>query len=142
MKWIFGASDHTIPALILTILELFPDLTPRRAERFVEEGRQLKQDLVDAIGENGVMLYPPYTAPAPRHHWPVIARTFHWVYTAILNMMEVPATQVPLGLNDEGLPLGVQVVAAHDNDHLCVAVAMELERAMGGWVPPRLGSWD
>ena len=50
--------------------------------------------------------------------------------------MEMPVTQVPLGLNSEGLPLGVQVGATHGNDHLTVAVAMELERAFGGWVPP------
>jgi len=28
------------------------------------------------------------------------------------------------------------VVAAPYNDHLCFAVAKELERAFGGWVPP------
>jgi fatty acid amide hydrolase 2 len=34
------------------------------------------------------------------------------------------------------VPLGVQVVAAHGNDHLTVAVARYLERVFGGWVPP------
>ena len=59
-----------------------------------------------------------------------------WVYTAILNVLELPATQVPLGLSADGLPLGVQVVAGPGRDHVCIAVAMELERAFGGWVPP------
>ena len=35
-----------------------------------------------------------------------------------------------------GLPLGVQVGAARGQDHLSIAVALELERAFGGWVPP------
>jgi fatty acid amide hydrolase 2 len=36
------------------------------------------------------------------------------------------------------LPLGFQVVSAHGNDHVTIAVAMELERALGGWTPPPL----
>ncbi len=59
---------------------------------------------------------------------------------AVLNVMEMPATQVPLGLNGEGLPLGVQVAAIHGNDHVTIAVAEHLERSFGGWVPPSL-SW-
>jgi fatty acid amide hydrolase 2 len=49
----------------------------------------------------------------------------------------VPVTQVPLGLNAEGLPLGVQVAAGLDRDHVAIAAALALERAFGGWTPPR-----
>jgi fatty acid amide hydrolase 2 len=31
----------------------------------------------------------------------------------------------------------VQAAAAPGRDHVAVAVALELERALGGWVPPR-----
>lgn len=43
--------------------------------------------------------------------------------------------QVPLGLDDEGLPLGIQVVSAPFNDRLCIAVAKHLEESFGGYVP-------
>jgi fatty acid amide hydrolase 2 len=43
-----------------------------------------------------------------------------------------------MGLDREGVPLGVQVIAAHGRDHLCIAVAKALEEAIGGWSPP---SW-
>ena len=56
--------------------------------------------------------------------------------TALFNLLGLPVTQVPLGLNDDGLPLGVQVAAGRDRDHVAIAVALELERAFGGWVPP------
>jgi len=36
----------------------------------------------------------------------------------------------------EGVPLGIQVAAGDRNDKLTVAVAIELEKAFGGWVPP------
>ena len=52
-------------------------------------------------------------------------------------MFGMPATQVPLGLTDDGLPLGVQVVAGAGHDHVSIAVALELERAAGGWVDPQ-----
>jgi fatty acid amide hydrolase 2 len=48
----------------------------------------------------------------------------------------LPVTEVPLGLNRNGLPLGVQVVAGVNRDHIAIAAALELERALGGWVPP------
>jgi fatty acid amide hydrolase 2 len=60
------------------------------------------------------------------------------VPAAAFNLLGLPATQVPLGLNRRGLPLGVQVAAAPGNDHLTIAAALELERACGGWVEPPL----
>jgi fatty acid amide hydrolase 2 len=56
--------------------------------------------------------------------------------TAIINAMELPATQVPMGLNARGLPLGFQVIGRHGEDHRTIAVALALEGRFGGWVPP------
>ena len=97
----------------------------------------LREELVTAIGD-GVMLYPSYTRVAPKHSAPFLT-PLDWVYTAIFNVLELPVTQVPLGLSREGLPLGVQVVGPHMGDHRTIAVGMALERAMGGWVPPWQG---
>ena len=55
---------------------------------------------------------------------------------AIFNVLGLPVTQCPLGLSSEGLPLGIQLVAASYNDHLTLAVARYLEKAFGGWVSP------
>ena len=51
-------------------------------------------------------------------------------------MRRYPATVVPMGLDEHGLPLSVQVVATHGRDHLTLAAALALEEAFGGWVPP------
>jgi len=48
----------------------------------------------------------------------------------------MPVVEVPLGLDAKGLPLGVQVAARPGNEHVAIAVALELERVFGGWVPP------
>lgn len=130
-----GRSSHTLPAIALALLD-GPN-TPRgkRTQRAIIEGRRFRDSLNETLGEDGVMLFPSYPSVAPKHHWPQ-ARLLDWLYTAIFNATEMPVTQVPLGLDDNGLPVGVQVVAAHGNDHLCLAVALALEKAFGGWQPP------
>jgi fatty acid amide hydrolase 2 len=135
LRWMLGRSPHTLPALGLAVLEKLPVLMPGGVRRFVELGLALKEELIALIGPEGVLLYPPYASPAPRHNKPLWP-PFNWVYTAILNVLELPVTQVPLGLNHRGLPLGVQVAAQPGHDHLTVAVALALEQGFGGWVPP------
>ena len=48
----------------------------------------------------------------------------------------MPVTQVPLGLNKDGLPLGLQIVAPRFKDRFCLAVAEEIEKKLIGFVPP------
>ena len=137
IKFFLRRSPHTFPAIGLAFLENLPKMTPAKTKRFVEYGHTLKKEVVDLIGPEGVMFFPSYPTPAPRHKKPLFP-PFNWVYTAIFNVLELPVTQVPLGLNAKGLPLGVQVVGIHGNDHTTIAVAMALEKALGGWVPPEL----
>lgn len=54
----------------------------------------------------------------------------------IFNILGLPVTQCPLGLSREGLPLGVQLVAGKLQDRLCLATAVYLEKAFGGWTDP------
>jgi len=136
-RFAFGRSPHTLPAIALALLEKVPKLIPEHGRRLVALGAKLKQELVELIGPRGVMLYPSHTRPAPRHHRSMFP-PWNWGYTAILNVVELPVTQVPLGLDADGVPLGVQVAAVHGNDHLSIAAALSLEDTFGGWVPPRL----
>lgn len=138
LKSIFKSSEHILPSIVLAIIEKIPKMTPKRTKKFVEMGLALKEELVKLLTPEGIMLYPSYPKPAPFHRQPLLM-PFHWVYTAILNVMEFPVTQVPLGLNKDGVPIGLQVASIHGNDHLTIAVAMELEREFGGWVPPEIG---
>jgi fatty acid amide hydrolase 2 len=132
----FGRSDHTLPALALAALEQIPKRWPSNTDALVREGESLRDELAECIGD-GVMLFPSYTRPAPRHAAAILT-PIDWGYTAILNVLELPSTQVPLGLSHRGLPLGCQVVGRHGQDHRTIAVALELERALGGWTPPAL----
>ncbi len=132
--WMIRRTPHTLPAILLALLESAAARLPGR-DRALAEGRALKLRLEELAGPRTVILYPSYPRPAPRHYAPLF-RPFEFAYTAIFNVMEMPSTQVPLGLNSEGLPLGVQVAARRGGDAATLAVALELERAFGGWTPP------
>jgi len=127
-----GRSPHTLPAIGLALLESLEGLMPRRAARYYRVGLELRQELSELLGTDSVLLYPSYPTPAPKHHRPLFP-PFKWVYTAIFNAVELPVTQVPMGLNEEGIPVGLQVVGGPGSDHVCVAVALALEQAAGGW---------
>lgn len=135
LRWGVGRSAHTFPALGLAAVESFPLVNGRRAAQLADLGRSLRDELEALMGD-GVMLYPSYATVAPQHGRAILT-PWQWVYTAIINVLELPATQVPLGLNPAGIPLGVQVIGRRGNDHVTIAVARELERAFGGWSPPQ-----
>jgi len=137
LRSLWGGSPYTLPSLGLALVEKVPKLMPGNRDRYVRMGQDLRAELSERLGPRGVMVFPPYASPAPRHVKPLLP-PWYWVYTAIINVMELPSTQVPLGLNADGLPLGVQVVGLHDHDHVTIAVAEALEKGFGGWVaPPR-----
>lgn len=140
LKWSVGKSQHTFMASLLALGDGIPKLLPGRTRKLVEMGTELRRQLVEAIGPHGVMLYPTYATSAPRHNhavWTSLSMTFPFAYQGIMNVMQLPSTQVPLGLGPEGLPIGCQVIGVHGNDHVTIAVARELERAFGGWIPPK-----
>ncbi len=137
LRWASGRGQHTLPAILLAAFEWTADFPKGRGDRFVKLGEQLRAELARELGDDGILLFPSYAQTAPRHYAPLL-QPFQWVYTAILNVMMLPATQTPLGLDRRGLPLGVQVVGPYGRDELCIAGAMELERAFGGWVPPSM----
>ena len=133
LKSCVGLSNHTIPAIGLGLLEKFESLTPRSvSESFIQMGEELRLELESILGEDGVLLYPSHPSVALDHNIPLLF-PFNFAYTAIFNVLYLPVTQCPVTLSKSGLPLGIQVVAANNNDRLSIAVAMEIEKLCGGW---------
>jgi fatty acid amide hydrolase 2 len=135
LKVALGKGEHTLPALLLARFETATWLTKSETWELEVACRALRSEIEQSLGTSGVLLYPPYTRPAPRHREPILT-PFDWVYTAIFNTLEMPVTQVPTGLSSRGLPLGVQVVGRRNDDARTIAVAAVLDDALGGWIPP------
>ncbi|MCB9531886.1 MAG: amidase [Myxococcales bacterium] len=134
LRFAAGRSVHTLPALVLAGTERFSEAIGGSADAARAARDALRDELTAAMG-SGVLLHPPYTRAAPRHNRPLLT-PLDFVYTGIFNVLELPVTQVPVGLSSEGLPLGVQIVAPHGADHRSIRVAEVLEVELGGWVPP------
>ncbi|XP_048852278.1 fatty-acid amide hydrolase 2-A-like isoform X4 [Brienomyrus brachyistius] len=132
-KWVVRQSSHTFPAIGLAIVEMAQSSPP--SQFIVQQKEQLQNQLENLLGTDGILLYPSYPHVAPKKNLPLLT-PFNFSYAGIFNILGLPVTQCPLGLNQEGLPLGVQVVAGRFQDHLTLAVARHLEEAFGGWKEP------
>lgn len=129
--------DHTAPMRALIIGELLESLMPKSvARRLVRAAHAVEAEIAEAIGD-GLLLHPTTASVAPRHDT-TTAQPWHTNGVAAFSLAGIPVSQVPLGLSANGLPLGVQVAARLGADHLTITAALELERALGGWVSPEL----
>jgi amidase len=58
------------------------------------------------------------------------------VWAGIANMTGLPATAVPVGRSETGLPIGVQIIGPYLEDRTTIAFAELIEREFGGFAPP------
>ncbi|XP_037116225.1 fatty-acid amide hydrolase 2-B [Syngnathus acus] len=133
VKSLVGKSHHTVAAIGLAILEKMSSPTP--SSFLVGLKEKLQKDVDQLLGSDGVLLYPTHPRVAPKHHH-ALFQPLDFAYTGIFNILGLPVTQCPLGLNEEGLPMGVQVVSGKLQDRLPLALALYLEKAFGGWREP------
>lgn len=84
---------------------------------------------------DAVLILPviPYTAA---FHNSYIKKILDISYTAIFNVLGFPSISCPLGLTENKLPIGIQIIASPGCEYLLFSVAKELENAFGGWVSP------
>lgn len=127
------AHGHTLPTRVTLAAESLP-ISPRTLSKLVARAHALAEELIETIGD-GVLLHPAHLTPAPRHHL-TYARPWLLTPAAIFNLAGVPVTEVPMGFDAHGLPVGVQVAAAPGADQVSIAVALALESRFGGWRPP------
>jgi amidase len=100
--------------------------------------------------EVDVVLCPPMpTVAFPHDHSPQFARKLDidgaevpynnqsvWAGIALLNGL--PATTMPVGQTDSGLPVGMQIIGNYLEDRMTIAFAAMVEREFGGFTPPPL----
>ena len=140
----FGRSRHTFPALAMGLGDRLLGMLPLSKAPLIALGYELRAELESALGDNGVLLHPPYASTAPLHHGPW-ATPFAGACSAIFNVLEFPSTTVPMGLDASSLPLSVQVVGARGRDHVTLAAALAVEEDSGGFIlatpkqPPATG---
>ena len=98
--------------------------------------------------EVDVVLCPPMPTTAfPHDHSPGFARKLdvdgakipyfdQSVWAGLPTLNGLPATTIPIGHDDGGLPIGVQIIGGFLDDRTTIAFAGFVEREFGGFTPP------
>ncbi|VVC95637.1 unnamed protein product [Leptidea sinapis] len=130
LKKMVGMSQYYLFSIMRFIEE--KHITRLVDAKWAEEvTNSMKTDLRNKLGDNGVLLLPSAPQAAP-YHYSCYLRPFNFGFFGIVNVLKCPATQVPLGTNGQGLPIGIQVLSTPYNDALCLEVAKYLEKEFSG----------
>lgn len=82
-----------------------------------------------------VIICPACSVPA-MPHGTTLDNSAAFSYVMTYNLTGWPVVVVRAGTSPEGLPIGVQVVARPWREDVALAVARNIETALGGWQPP------
>ncbi len=106
------------------------DDTGAEVYRVLRDWDGYRSVMLGALEDWDVILCPvaPHPAVAP-------GATISWRYTTPHSLTGWPCAVVRAGWSGK-LPIGVQVVAGPWQDHVALAAAAVIERALGGWQPP------
>ncbi|CAH0388661.1 unnamed protein product [Bemisia tabaci] len=127
---------YTISPVLFAMLKKGIDQISKDSVRALYEKKQeLTKTFEDLLGGDGVFLYPSFPNVA-HFHYQIYYLFPNSSYLALFNVTEMPVTNCMVGVNSQGLPIGIQVAANKFQDRLCLSVARELETAFGGWVQP------
>jgi amidase len=98
--------------------------------RVLRDWDRYRSIMLEALGDTDIVLSPvaPHPAVSP-------GAEISWRYTTPHSLTGWPCAVVRAGRSGV-LPIGVQVVAGPWQDHVALAAAAIVERALGGWQPP------
>jgi Asp-tRNA(Asn)/Glu-tRNA(Gln) amidotransferase A subunit family amidase len=103
----------------------------------------LRAEILRQMQDTPVLLSPVSASPAFRHgqgnYLPGTGYRDTMRFSQWLNLIGFPGASVPVGVSNEGLPIGVQVIGRPFEDELVLAVAEAIEQARGPWQPPPIG---
>ncbi|MBI4640333.1 MAG: amidase, partial [Candidatus Tectomicrobia bacterium] len=105
----------------------------------LEDMDQFRSEMLTFMQHYDAILCPVFVSPA-QPHGATLAREMApaFSYTSAYNLTGWPGVVVRAGTSPEGLPIGVQVVARPWREDIALAVAQQIETALGGWQRPSL----
>lgn len=109
-------------------------LNSEEIERHLFEWDRFRRSLIGFMQDFDVIITPAMERPAQPHG----QSEGGIAYTLTYSLVGYPAVVVRTGTTDDGLPVGVQVVARPWREDIALAVAAFLEQRFGGWQPPLL----
>ena len=111
---------------------------PERSEDDLAEDRKIlaatRDAVIEAIGKSGAILLPTTPQAAFSHKDKAPANQAD--FTCLANIAGLPAITIPSGVNDDGLPVAVQVIGAAGNEGGLFALASKLNNQLFAYRRP------
>jgi amidase len=155
-RFVDSAPPVTLPEVVSLHMELLYPLMEPSSEMMHrhwlsanEKREQLRVRVAEYFRDVDALLMPVAVVPAipHTHDVPLASRVmktndgnrpyldmFGWV--GLATVAYLPATAVPVGRTEHGLPVGIQIVGPYLEDRTPLAVARGIEELLGGFVPP------
>jgi aspartyl-tRNA(Asn)/glutamyl-tRNA(Gln) amidotransferase subunit A len=131
-----GEDVSLVARALLRYRLLLPGVTIAKSH---EVRTLVRRSLAEVFERVDVLAWPTVPAPAPLLENPTVELP-SGIYPAdyanprqagVANLTGVPAISVPVGFSEEGLPIGLQLMAAWGRDELLLDAAEALEEANG-----------
>jgi amidase len=141
----FDADDPSYPAMQARAARLDAAVFGRMMERRTA----IKKAFAAFFEDYDAILCPPAPCVAIRHDFTpdffarrlqtsVGALPYYDLlkWSSLASLAHLPAAVAPVGRDAQGLPCGVQIICAFDEDRSAVAIAAMLEKELGGFAAP------
>ncbi|XP_043483070.1 fatty-acid amide hydrolase 2-B isoform X2 [Leptopilina heterotoma] len=136
LKYLCFLSPHNFHAIFYGLVKKTVDMLPKSFKnRMIKKNDSVKKYIEDLLGDDGILICPTFSTSA-FFHYEMLQYVYYSTFMTIFNSLGLPVTQCPMGITEKGLPVGLQIAAKSNCDHLTIAVAQEIERIFGGWQPP------
>jgi amidase len=127
----------------LSFSEALPPLTATQLLDAWAELDLIRAKTLEEMSAHPVLLCPVASIPAFRHgerEWIIEGRVVDYLdavrHTQWFNALASPAAVVPVGRSNEGLPIGVQIIARPFQDETALGIAAIVDAAFGYRPPP------
>lgn len=113
--------------------------SPKRLEK-IQKALQHGDHILDGYLHGHVLVMPIYHTGAPKHGMMYndifsIKKTYqiYMPYVAYANVWGLPALTIPAGVDENGMPVGIQLISKNGNEDVLFG--------LGEWLEARLGSY-
>ena len=118
-------------------LDLPSPLAAHVLSSLLDELTEVRRRMLGFIQHYDAIICPisPWTA-RPHGFDPGKDRYKAWSHSMAYNLTGWPGVTVPVGMDGDGLPIGVQIVARPWREDVALALGARIEKSLGGYSPP------
>ena len=146
LRELYAGHEDVMSPILRDFMDRAAALPPLTAERLLAawlRRDQLRSQMMEQMESVRVFLCPVCSIPAFRHgerSWEIGSKNVEYFdamsYTQWFNVLGNPCVVVPAALSNDGLPIGVQIVARPWEEHIAIGVASCVEKSFGWKQPP------